>query len=50
MEPEPQVETFVLVKWPESQEYMEEEGVYLCNEPEKVGSSAYFVPTRIFYK
>ena len=36
---------FLLIKWPESQEYMEMEGVYLCNE-EEVGTSAYFVPKR----
>ena len=35
---------YKLVKWPESQEYMEREDVFLCNEPDKVGEAAYFVP------
>lgn len=35
---------YILVLWPESQEYMEKEGVYLA--PVEAGDSAYFVPEK----
>lgn len=41
------METYVLVTWPDSQEYMDEawfqDKAHLADE-EKVGSSAYFIP------
>ena len=39
-------EKYVLVLWPESQEYMELEGVVLDNRPDVVGPAAYFVPEK----
>ena len=38
---------YILVEWPESQEFMEMEGVVLAND-ESFGSSAYFVPEEIY--
>jgi hypothetical protein len=40
---------YVLVKWPQSQEYMEEdwfdeEAIFCGGSEEKTGSSAYFIP------
>jgi len=35
---------YVLVRWPESQDYMERDDVFLCEDVEKAGCSAYFVP------
>lgn len=50
------METYVLVPWPESQEYMEEqwfydEAVLAIGIEEKVGPSAYFIPVhRILFE
>jgi len=50
------METYVLVPWPESQEYMEEqwfsdEAILALGAEESVGSSAYFIPThRILFR
>ena len=43
------METYILVPWPEFQEYMEEDWFYdkailAVGAEEKVGSSAYFIP------
>ena len=45
------METYVLVPWPECQEFMEEqwfydEAVLAVGAEEKVGTSAYFIPER----
>lgn len=45
------METYVLVPFPESQEYMEEqwfydEAILAVGAEEKVGTSAYFIPER----
>jgi hypothetical protein len=44
------METYVLVRWPESQQYMEEqwfhdEAILAIGAEGSVGSSAYFIPT-----
>ena len=44
-------EGYVLVQWPESQEYMEEEwfeegAILALGSEEKTGSSAYFIPIK----
>ena len=50
------METYVLVPWPESQEYMEEEwfqdeAILALGVEESVGSSAYFIPVhRILFE
>lgn len=43
------METYILVRWPESQEYMDEqwfynEAILALGAEESVGSSAYFIP------
>lgn len=48
------MERFVLVRWPESQLFMEEdwfeeEAILALGSEEKTGSSAYFIPEE-FYK
>lgn len=45
-------EDYALISWPESQQYMNEDWFkdecFLCNEEERVGPAAYFIPsTRI---
>ena len=45
------METYVLVPWPECQEYMNEqwfydEAILAVGAEEKVGTSAYFIPER----
>ena len=42
---------YILVQWPESQEYMEEEwfeeeAILALGSEEKTGSSAYFIPIK----
>ena len=37
---------YVLIRWPESQDYMELEGVVLAND-EEFGPAAYFVPRHL---
>jgi hypothetical protein len=38
---------YVLAKWPESQDYMDDEEAIFCGgSEEKTGSSAYFVPIK----
>ena len=50
------METYVLVPWPESQEYMEEdwfqdEAILALRAEESVGNSAYFIPVhRILFE
>ena len=50
------METYILVPWPESQEYMEEqwfydEAILAIGAEEKVGCSAYFIPVhRILFE
>ena len=50
------METYVLVPWPESQEFMEEEwfqeeAILALGAEESVGSSAYFIPVhRILFE
>jgi len=39
--------SYILVRWPESQDYMDDENAIFCGGSEdKTGSSAYFVPIR----
>ena len=45
------METYVLVPWPEVQQYMDEqwfydEAILAVGEEEKAGTSAYFIPER----
>jgi hypothetical protein len=45
------METYVLVPWPECQDFMEEqwfydEAILAVGAEEKVGASAYFIPER----
>jgi hypothetical protein len=45
------METYILVSWPECQQYMEEqwfydEAILAVGAEEKVGTSAYFIPER----
>ena len=45
------METYVLVPWPECQDYMEEqcfydEAILAVGAEDKVGTSAYFIPER----
>ncbi len=45
------METYILVPWPDCQEYMEEqwfykEAILAIGAEEKVGTSAYFIPER----
>lgn len=44
-------ESYILVQWPESQEYMEEdwfdeEAIFCGGSEDKTGSSAYFIPIK----
>jgi hypothetical protein len=39
---------YILVTWPESQEFMDALGAFLILDPDIAGSSAYMVPEEVF--
>ena len=46
-------ELYIIVPWPESQDYLQEPDIHLINDDdgyELYGSSAYFVPLNIYEK
>jgi len=39
---------YILVTWPESQEFMDTPGAFLISDPDIAGCSAYMVPEEVF--
>ena len=39
---------YVLIEWPESQEFMDAPGAFLVEDPNIAGPSAYMVPVEVF--